>query len=44
MTDPKVEHPASGSWLLVAAAWIAVGVPLLWGILNTFRKAALLFR
>ncbi len=44
MTDPKADQPPAGSWLLVAVAWLAVGVPLLWGIFNTFRKAALLFR
>ena len=37
-------HPSPGSWITVAIAWILVGVPLLWGILITFKKAALLFR
>jgi hypothetical protein len=37
-------HPSPGSWIAVAVAWVLVGVPLLWGIFNTFRKAALLFR
>jgi MFS family permease len=31
-------------WLAVAAAWTLVGVPLLWGVLQTIRKAALLFQ
>jgi hypothetical protein len=36
---------AAGSrrWVAVAAAWILVGAPLLWGVLQTMRKAALLF-
>jgi MFS family permease len=36
---------ASGArqWLTVAAAWTLVGVPLLWGVLQTIRKASLLF-
>jgi hypothetical protein len=34
----------SGSWLLVGIAWLLVGVPLLWGILTTLAKAAVLFR
>jgi hypothetical protein len=46
MTDPA-EHRAearAGSWLLVAAAWVAVGIPLLWGVSMTLKKAAQLFR
>jgi MFS family permease len=31
-------------WLTVAAAWTLVGVPLLWGVLQTIGKAALLFQ
>ena len=37
-------RPAPSSWVLVAITWVLVGVPLLWGISITFRKAALLFR
>ncbi len=45
MSEPRAaEHPSSASWALVIVAWIVVGVPLLWGIIITFRKAALLFR
>ena len=36
--------PSGASWAMVAVAWLVVGVPLLWGIVNTFRKAAVLFR
>ena len=41
---PGVERPASGSWILVGVAWVAVGVPLLWGIWTTLKKAIVLFR
>jgi hypothetical protein len=45
LTDESRDiHPSPGSWIAVAVAWVLVGVPLLWGIFNTFRKAALLFR
>ncbi len=33
---------ASPGWL-VAAAWLAVGIPLLWGVWITLQKAAILF-
>jgi hypothetical protein len=29
---------------VVAFAWLAVGIPLLWGVLNTLIKAVALFR
>jgi hypothetical protein len=38
------ERPSPSSWALVAAAWLLVGLPLLWGVLTTLRKALLLFR
>lgn len=38
------DQGGAGSWLLVAAAWTAVGIPLLWGVWTTFKKAAQLFR
>jgi thiosulfate reductase cytochrome b subunit len=28
----------------VAIAWILVGLPLLWGVFNTIKKAMALFR
>lgn len=37
-------HPTPGSWVLVGIAWVLVGLPLAWGILKTFEKAAILFR
>jgi hypothetical protein len=40
------EERATGStsWIVVALAWIAVGVPMSWGVWMTLKKAALLFR
>lgn len=40
----RSEQPSGGSWVLVGLAWIAVGVPLLWGIWTTLKKAVVLFR
>lgn len=37
-------RPSPGSWALVALAWLAVGLPLLWGIWTTLKKAVVLFR
>jgi len=34
----------AGQWGLVVLAWVAVGLPLLWGVWNTLLKAAALFR
>jgi hypothetical protein len=34
----------SSSWIPVAIAWVLVGLPLLWGIFNTIKKALALFR
>ena len=45
MTDNDInERPSASSWLMVAVAWILVGVPLLWGILQTLEKAKVLFK
>jgi hypothetical protein len=46
MTDPadNSAEPRAGSWLLVAAAWASVALPMLWGVWMTLKKAALLFR
>jgi hypothetical protein len=40
----KGERPTPAGWALVAVAWMLVGLPLLWGVLTTLRKALLLFR
>lgn len=42
--DPAEPPPTLFSWVQVALGWLLVGVPLLWGIFITFKKAALLFR
>jgi hypothetical protein len=42
--DPGQEEPRPGQWGLVVVAWLLVGVPLLWGVLTTLRKAAALFQ
>jgi hypothetical protein len=36
--------PSGSSWGRVAVAWILVGLPLLWGVFNTLKKALALFR
>jgi hypothetical protein len=36
--------PAPSSWVLVILAWSFVSIPLLWGIWQTVKKAAVLFR
>ena len=41
--DPE-SQPSSSSWLAVSLAWSGVGIPLLWGVLQTLRKAIILFR
>ena len=38
------EHPGAESWLWVAIAWLAVGIPLGWGIWQTLLSAAKLFK
>jgi hypothetical protein len=42
--EDKVASPKPGSWALVAVAWLLVGIPLLWGIWTTLKKAIVLFR
>jgi len=32
------------SWVLVALAWLLVGIPLAWGIYRTLRSAIVLFK
>jgi predicted signal transduction protein with EAL and GGDEF domain len=32
-----------GTWLALVLSWLAVGVPLLWGVAQTVRKALPLF-
>lgn len=43
-TDPEQStQPSTRSWIAVALAWTAVGVPLLWGVYVTLKKAMKLF-
>jgi len=46
MTDATL--PREKDWshnpALIAFAWLAVGIPLLWGVLNTLVKSVALFR
>jgi hypothetical protein len=42
--DRSNPNPRSSSPLLLAFAWLAVGVPLLWGVVETVEKALPLFR
>ncbi len=46
MTDAvaKTEKDWSRNSAIVAFAWAAVGIPLLWGVLNTLLEALALFR
>ena len=37
-------HTTGGQKLLVAIAWIYVGVPLAWGVWQTVNKSVALFR
>ena len=41
--EPTGSQAEPGNWGLVALAWIAVGIPLGWGVFMTFKKAVLLF-
>jgi hypothetical protein len=44
MTEAIVQKDLSHNPLLVGFAWAAVGLPLLWGVLNTLMKSIALFR
>jgi hypothetical protein len=35
---------ARTSWIVVGLAWLLVSIPLFWGIWQTIKKAAVLFR
>jgi predicted signal transduction protein with EAL and GGDEF domain len=44
MTREEASQPGSKSNALrLTLAWLAVGVPLLWGVVETLRKAMALF-
>lgn len=42
--NDRSEKPAGSSWVIVVLAWLPVTLPLLWGIWQTVKKAAVLFR
>jgi hypothetical protein len=46
MTSPPAQRQDSAqqSWAPVLVAWLLVSVPLLWGVWQTIKKAAVLFR
>ncbi len=41
--DPSQRHEDT-NWVVVVLAWLPVTLPLLWGIWQTVKKAAVLFR
>jgi hypothetical protein len=41
-SDPRVARPTPMA--LVIAAWLVVGLPLVWGVLQTLKKAVALFQ
>jgi hypothetical protein len=45
MTEPQAGtgQASTASWVGVILAWLVVGIPLLWGVFMTLKKAALLF-
>lgn len=43
-TNDASDGHADSSWAVVVLAWLPVTLPLLWGIWQTVKKAAVLFR
>ncbi len=41
--EPQGDGTGGSQWALVIVAWLAVGLPLLWGVWMTLKKAAVLF-
>ncbi len=45
MSEPTHHEDVSGAnKIKLVLAWSFVGIPLLWGVLNTLAKASLLFK
>jgi hypothetical protein len=44
VTSEGSGEPAGSGWVKVVLAWLPVTLPLLWGIWQTVKKAAVLFR
>ena len=42
-TENARPQPHSGGVMKLALAWLAVGVPLIWGVVQTLKKAMALF-
>jgi hypothetical protein len=43
--NPTTDHPArERATLTLILAWLAAGVPLLWGVVQTIEKTLALFR
>jgi hypothetical protein len=43
-TKDAQPKPQGGNAVKLALAWLAVGLPLLWGVVQTLKKALALFR
>jgi hypothetical protein len=44
VANDELVSPSPRNWVLVVLAWLPVTIPLLWGIWQTVKKAAVLFR
>jgi hypothetical protein len=44
MMNEASQSDVSHNPLVIGAAWAAVGIPLLWGVIETLIKASLLFK
>jgi hypothetical protein len=44
MTELQSKSPPKAQTMWLFFAWLAVSVPLLWGVAQTLRKALALFR
>jgi len=43
-TNDASQRHEDTNWVVVVLAWLPVTLPLLWGIWQTVKKAAVLFR
>lgn len=44
VSHPNAPKSKASEWALLVLAWLPVTIPLLWGIWQTVKKAAVLFR
>jgi len=44
MANRDGREKTGSNWVVVVLAWLPVTLPLLWGIWQTVKKAAVLFR